>query len=191
MVGNWDVNVNIGGMPQKLATAFGELTGNIIGAQYTPIAYIGSQVVNGINHAILAEQLLITGKDTKNIVLMIFNEKPDGITLVNIERIVESGAEFGGTVVDVKTDIPDEAKAIFNEALTGFVGSAVEPFALLATQVVKGVDYIFAATVKPVVPDPKSTAAIVVVNGLDKKITFIDMLQSNLNKTSLGYAFTW
>lgn len=191
MVGNWDINISIGGMPQKLATAFSEITGNIIGAQYTPIAYIGSQVVNGINHAVLAEQLLITGKDTKNIVLMIFNEKSDGITLVNIERIVEGGAEFGGTVVDVKTDIPDEAKAIFNEALTGFVGSTVEPFALLATQVVKGVDYIFAATVKPVVPDPKSTAAIVVVNGLDKKITFIDMLQSNLNKTSLGYAFTW
>ena len=77
MVGTWKIDVKLEGMPQKVATAFANLGTQLLGAEYTPIAYLGSQVVNGINHAVLAEQLVITGKDTKNIVLIIFNEKPD------------------------------------------------------------------------------------------------------------------
>lgn len=176
MVGTWEVNVVVDGMPQKLATAFGELTGQLMGAQYTPIAYIGSQIVNGVNHAVLAEQLLITGKDTKNIVLMIFNEKPEGFSLVNIERLVEGGEGLGGTVIDVKTNIPDEAKEVFDTVIGGFVGSNVEPFALLATQVVKGTNYIFATTVKPATLNPKVSATITTVNIVDKKVSFVDML---------------
>ena len=71
--GGWSVNVEVGKMPQKVATAFSKL-GDLVGASYTPIAYLGSQVVNGINHAVLAEQTVLTGKDTKNIVVIIFNE---------------------------------------------------------------------------------------------------------------------
>ena len=56
MLGSWEVNVVTGGMPQKVATAFGELAGSLVGAEYTPIAYLGSQQVNGVNHAVLAEQ---------------------------------------------------------------------------------------------------------------------------------------
>jgi len=191
MFGNWDINVVVNKLPQKIATAFASLGETILGAQYTLIAYLGSQQVNGINHAVLAEQTIITGKDTKNIVLIIFNEKPEGVSLVNIERIVESGEGFGGTTIDVKTEIPENANAIFNESIGNFVGSSIKPFVLLATQMTKGMDYIFAATVTPVVPEAKPTVAIVTVNSLEKKISFIDVIQSNLNKKSLGYAFTW
>ena len=190
MVGTWEINVAVDKMPQKIATAFAEMSGTILGAQYTPIAYIGSQVVNGTNHAVLAEQLVVTGKDSKNIVLVIFNERPEGVSVVNIERIVEAGGELGGTNVDAKTDIPEEATAAFNKVFTGFVGSKVEPFALLGTKVEKGTTYIFAAKVTPVVQDPTLNFAIVTVNELENKITFADPLRSNV-KDSLGYAFTW
>ena len=189
MVGSWKIDVVTGGMPQKVATAFAECTEKLIGAEYTPIAYVGSQIVNGINHAILAEQTVLTGKDTKNIVLMIFNEKDMGCTLVNIERIVEGGLEFGGTKIDVKTDIPAGAKAVFDSVISGFVGSLVKPFALLGTQITKGTDYIFAATVIPVAPDAEPKLALVTVNPMTNGITFIDILNAPLN--NLGYAFTW
>lgn len=55
MVGNWEVKVAVDAMPQKVATAFGKVFEGFVGAQYTPIAYLGSQIVNGENHAILAE----------------------------------------------------------------------------------------------------------------------------------------
>lgn len=195
MTGSWEIKVNKDGMPQKVATAFGKLSDQLVGAEYTPIAYLGSQVVNGINHAVLAEQLVITGKDTKNVVVVIFNEKPNEMeaTLVGIERVVESGAEFGGVKVDVTKDIPEDAQNAFNEAMDGFVGSKVEPFALLGSQITRGTNYIFAATVSPVIPDGEANtkAAIITVNDLSKEIAFADLLASRQDVMALGYAFTW
>ena len=189
MIGSWEINIRVGKLPQKIATAFGELGEKLIGAQYTPIAYLGSQVVNGTNHAVLAEQFVTTGVDTKNIVIIIFNEKEDNVTLVNIERVIEGGQPLGGIQIDVKTDIPEEAQAAFDAALNGFVGSSVKPVALLATQVTKGIDYIFIADVTPVTPDPTVKVALVSVNSLDNTIKFVDLLQTPIG--ALGYAFTW
>jgi len=185
MVGNWEVKVAVDAMPQKVATAFGKVFEGFVGAEYTPIAYLGSQIVNGENHAILAEQLLVTGKDTKNVVVIILNQKGEDFTLVNIERVVESGAALGGTVVDVKTSIPEDAKAAFDAVLGENVGASVKPFALLATQVVKGTNYVFAAEVTPVVPNAKSSVEIVTVNALTKRAAFADVLSSGV-EVALG-----
>lgn len=176
MMGSWNVNVVTGGMPEKLATAFCEF--QIVGAQYNPIAYLGSQIVNGVNHAILAEQILTTGKDVKNIVLMIFNEKEDKFTLVNIERVVEGNEVPGGIFIDVKTkeNVPAEAQDVFNAKFSEFVGSAIEPFAYLGSQVVNGVNYLFAAEVKPTVKDPVKKVSIITVNSVTKDATFQDIL---------------
>ncbi len=185
MFGKWNIDVNVNGMPQKVASAFGALTDQLIGAEYTPIAYLGSQVVNGTNHAVLAEQLIISGKDTKNVVVIIFNERGMDCNLVNIERVVESGGELGGISVDVKKDIPEDAQKAFDAVLGGFVGAAVKPFALLATQVVKGTNFVFAAEVTPVVAEPESHVAIITVNQLANKASFADVLKSGV-EVSLG-----
>lgn len=182
--GKWDVNIHVGGMPEKLATAFGDF--KLVGAEYTPIAYLGSQLVNGVNHAVLAEQLVLAGKDTKNIVVMIFNEKANTFTLTGIERVVEGGAELGGTAVDVKTDIPAEAKDAFDSIVGKLVGVDVKLFALLATQVVKGVNYVFAAEVTKVTKEAEKEFAIVTVNALTNKVAFTgDLLTSDV-EVSLG-----
>lgn len=192
-LGSWEVKVAVDAMPQKVATAIGELAEQLIGAEYKPIAYLGSQVVNGINHAVLAEQTIITGKDTKNVVILIFNEKPNEMkaTLVNIERVVEQGAPMGGIQVDAKTEIPAEAQEAFDNAFEGFVGSKVAPFAYLGSQVVKGVNYFFAAEVTPVTADPVTKVCLVTVNGMTGEIAFADLLDSRQDALTLGYAFTW
>lgn len=185
MLGAWKIDINVNGMPQKVATAFGKLSEQLIGAEYAPIAYLGSQQVNGINHAVLAEQVVLSGRDTKNVVLIIFNEKGMECDLVNIERVVEGGGALGGTIIDVKTDIPEDAQKAFETTLAGFVGSAIQPFALLATQVTKGVNYVFAAKVTPVVAEPEDAVAIVTVNAMEKKVSFADVLKSEL-QVALG-----
>lgn len=184
-VGSWDVKVSVGSMPEKVATAVAALPEKLIGAEYTPIAYLGSQLVNGTNHAVLAEQLVTTGRDTKNVVLLIFNEKGMSCDLINIERVVEGGNELGGAVVAPATDIPADAKAVFEKALGGFVGASVKPFVLLATQVVKGTNYVFATEVAPVTANPEKKVAIVTVNNLSAKVVFTDILKSGL-LASLG-----
>ncbi len=191
MTGNWKINVT-DNMPQKVATAMSKLSETLIGAEYTPIAYLGEQLVNGRNHAVLAEQVVTTGRDTKNIVMLIFNEKPNAMeaTLVNIERVVESGAPMGGIHVNDTFDATPDAQAAWNEAFNGFVGSKVEPFAYLASQVVKGTNYIFAATVTPVVPDAETSVAIVTINPMTGTLAFANPFETK-QEASLGYAFTW
>ena len=192
MVGSWNVNVSIGAMPEKVATAVSALD-EMVGVVYKPIAYLGTQVVNGTNHAVLCEQTVLTGKDTKNVVVAIFNENPGDLklTLVAIERIVESGAPEGGIVVDASTEIPAEAKAAFDAQFEAFVGSKVEPFAYLGSQVVNGVNYLFAATVTPVSENPVVSAAVVIVNNTTGEVSFTDILDTKYDALTLGYAFTW
>ena len=177
MVGNWNLNVQVGKAPQQVATAFGNILGTLFGAKYTPIAYLGDQVVNGTNHAVLAEQLVITGEDQKNIVEVVLNEKPGSVggsdfALAGIKKLIDGGHKFGGFQVNVEAPISDEAKKVFDDAFEGFVGSKIEPFALLGTQVVKGVEYAFAATVAPVVPNAQQSVQIIYVNGLTGDIEF-------------------
>ena len=189
--GSWNIDIQAGKAPQKIASAVSGLGEKLIGAEYSLIAYLGSQVVNGTNHAVLAEQTLTTGRDTKNVVILIFNEKDGEATLTAIDRVIVQGGALGGINVDVQTGIPGEALTAFNKAFEGFVGSYIKPFALLGTQATNGMNYVFAATVKPVVESPKERAAIVVVNGVSKEVRIASLLSSKDNAASLGYAFTW
>jgi len=189
MLGSWDIKISKN-MPEKVATAVGKLADTLIGAEYTPILYLGSQVVNGTNHAVLAEQLITTGKDTKNVVVIIFNEKGMDCTLVNIERVVLGGGELGGVAINTTTDIPEDVKAAFETAKEGFVGANVEPVALLGTQVTKGTDYIFAAKVTPVVKEPSVKVGLVIANDMTGKFSITDLLSSK-QEVLCGYAFTW
>lgn len=190
--GSWDIAVQVGKMPQKVATAMAKLNETIMGAEYEMIAYIGSQVVNGTNHAVLAEQTVVNGRDSKNIVVLIFNEKPnvETVSLVSIERILESGEALGGLHLDVKTDLDDDVMKIWNDAFEGFVGSTVTPYALLGTQVTKGTNYIFAAALSTMAYEPEEKALIVTINPMEGTVKMGDMLTSK-HEASLGYAFTW
>lgn len=189
-VGAWKININISGMPEKIATAVGKLN-ELVGAEYTPIAYLGSQVVNGTNHAVLAKQTIIAGRDTNNVVVVMFHETKEGVTLSGIERVLESGGELGGIQVDVSTAIPADAEEAFNNAFEGWVGNKIEPFALLGTQVTKGTNYIFVAEVTPVSENPESKVSIIAVNSMTRDIAFSDLLTSKHDVMTLGYAFTW
>ena len=176
-LGSWEVNVSVGSMPEKVATAVAKLNDDMVGAEYTPIAYLGSQLVNGTNHAVLAEQLIVAGKDTKNVVLLIFNEHGMECTLVNIERVLESGTGMGAVSVDVKTDIPVEAKLVFEKAVGRLMGVNTEAFALLGTQIVNGIDYIYAAESELVTVEPVKKVLLVTVNSLTNQVSFVDILK--------------
>lgn len=190
--GSWDIAVQIGVYPQKVASALAALGDTLMGAEYEPIAYVGSQVVNGINHAVLAKQTVLSGKDTANIVMMIFNEKPNDMvaTLVSIDRLVESGAELGGVNIDVQTELSDEVMEVWNSAFEVWMGGTMTPYALLGAQMTKGTDYIFAAAFSANTVEPWEKALLITINPMTKDVHIADMLASKY-ETSLGYAFNW
>lgn len=192
MVGSWEVNVSIDGMPEKVATAVSELD-SMAGAEYTPIAYLGSQVVNGTNHAVLAEQTIVCGKDVKNIVLLIFHETKEGVTLANIERIVEDGAEFGGVQINVEKgdEINKTAQQLLDEAFGGFCGTVVESIALLGTQIVRGTNYIFVCEVHPAIfekDDKRSKVKLITLNDMGSEPTSVDILSSGIENNAVAAA---
>ena len=188
---SWKIDISRE-MPQKIASAMAGLGETILGTEYQEIVYLGSQQVNGINHAVLAEQTVLTGRDTKNVVVLIFNEKPGDreATLVSIERVLEGGMPFGGTNIEVMTDLPEEVRNVWNAAFDGFVGSNVEPIALLGTRPFNGYLYIFAAAVTPVAPNAATMVVLAVIDTKNERISMKNLLTSKV-EGSFGYAFTW
>lgn len=189
MVGSWNINITVGAFPQKVASALADL--KLVGAEYTPIAYIGSQLVNGTNHAVLAKQTLVTGKDTTNIVMLILNERDDKVTLAAVDRIIEQGGKLGGIQVAQDPAIPEEARQAFATAFEGYVGINVELIAYLGSQMTKGLNHIFLVKTTDIRNDADADAAVVVANDLTKRILFTYVLTDRTNVGALGYAFTW
>ena len=52
------------------------------------MAYVGKQVVKGVNYVFLAEQTLITANPERHIVVVTINEFNGNYGVVNIERII-------------------------------------------------------------------------------------------------------
>ena len=188
--GTWNVDIKLNTMPQKIATAFTKLN-EMVGANYEFIAYLGTQVVNGINHAVLAKQTILTGKDTDNIVLVIINEKTgDANTpvVVNIERIIEGSEGFGGTEIYCDTwNITKEVWDVWDNAFNTFVGIKIEPETLLATKVTKGTNYMLLAEVSSIDNKNDKKAVVVTINDLVNSVDIKNILVQN----TFGYSFTW
>ena len=86
LLGGWNLDEVIGtALPQKVQTDFTAVTSELVGADYEPIAYLGSQSVNGTNYRILALMRAVTPNAEKKLVKMIINEAPDGsVRLVSV-----------------------------------------------------------------------------------------------------------
>ncbi len=174
-LGEWKIEISLDRMPEKIASAIIGLNEQLIGAKYWPIAYLGSQIVNGTNYAVLAEQKILDANSTKNIVLVVFNVAPQALkaTLVYIEPVLNGFLlPAGGIHINEKYTITDEAQAAFDSVIKDFVGSKVEPFAFLATQITNGTNYTFAAVVTPVNLDAIQSVELVTVNPKNKFIHF-------------------
>lgn len=76
-------------LPQKVATGFTEAFDGMRGAQYTPVLYCGSQIVSGVNHAIICKQVLVTREPVEHIVKVVLYENLDGkFQIISIENIL-------------------------------------------------------------------------------------------------------
>ena len=189
MLGSWNVDIQVGKFPQKVASALADL--QLVGAMYEPIAYVGSQVVNGTNHAVLAKQVLTTGKDVENVVVMIFNEKDGTVALSGIDRVLEQGGELGGVKIDVKTELDEDAKKAFDDVFGERLGIRVEPRVYLGNQMTKGLTHFIFAETEGVTRNPERNACVIGYNSMTKKVIFSYVLGDHSNVAQLGYAFTW
>ena len=77
-------------LPQKAASAWSAVfNGELVGATFKPILYLGQQVVHGVNYYFIAEETLVVRGDCRRIVKLVIHELGDTYTLLegSIETI--------------------------------------------------------------------------------------------------------
>lgn len=89
LLGSWDISEMKGcNLPQRAQSAFTAVTGGLVGADYQPVLYVGSQVVNGTNYCILALQRIITATPEQRLVKIVINVDTKGTaSLVSVSGI--------------------------------------------------------------------------------------------------------
>lgn len=80
-------------LPQKLATAFLEVTSSLAGATYIHVLYCDQQIVHGLNHMIICVQTtsidhIIMQSEKKDLIAMVINISEQGSSIVEIKQII-------------------------------------------------------------------------------------------------------
>jgi len=179
VLGGWSVNAGApeAAMPEGARAAFDKATEELDGATHTPIAYLGSQVVAGINYAYLCKTELVTADPvTKLTLITVYNDLEGNASILNITDV--NIADYTGNA-DLSFDAPlaggwtpsadypaklDTAdRDAFYTALDGLTGVDYTPLALMGSQVVAGRNLAFLCCAASVTPDAADTLAVVVV----------------------------
>ncbi len=179
--GGYDIiNQPATSLPQDVATALGVVNAGILGATYQPIWYVGKQVVNGMNHFFIAEQIRITKKTNKMIVGLVINIPAGDITgeKATVVRVIE------------EEELSAEVQDAFDATVGQLVGVNYKPLMYLGSQVVKGVNYYVLASATPVYPDANSRPVVISINVFEGKYT-LNSIEGIDSMNALGYAFTW
>lgn len=148
-------------MPEDVQTAFEKAVEGYEGMSFTPVAYLGSQVVAGANYAVLcvakpAEQ------NSKNElkVVVVYKDLEGGASVLRVTDFYlesythledEAGASVepglaGGWTLNTEFGDPefDEGtKKVCDAVFNGKTGTKYEPLACLGTQVVSGLNLAF------------------------------------------------
>ena len=157
-------------LPEEIQAAFDKVAVDE-NKDLVPVALVAQQVVSGTNDMILCKNgdeysMIVIYRDLdgnaelRTTVPFNLADYTQGESVVNIEPLAGGWAAHEEIAAIA---LPEEAKAAMEKALEGFVGSNVEPLALLGTQVVSGTNYAVLCKVTPVVPDAVSKVQVVTV----------------------------
>ena len=165
-------------LPEEAAEAFQTAMDGLVGAEITPVALLSEQVVAGMNYCVLCwVEPVVPDPVGYYSLAYIYADLSGGASLVGFADLEyglpeeEEGEIQGNDGMPVAggwtvwenepAALPEEAEKALNTALEGLVGAEYAPIALLAEQVVAGMNYCVLCTVTPVVPDATPSCALV------------------------------
>jgi len=179
IAGGWSINTEftLAEIPQSAAAAFTAATENLLGMKYTPVAYLGIQVVAGRNYAFLCTSTSVTAKPETGLCVVVVYQSLSGessilrINEINSMVIADetelnfSGVKAGGWNVSsaVASPLPAAVQKAFDTATGELVGVGYKPVAYLASQVVAGINYAVLCTATTVTAEPVTVPALVIV----------------------------
>ena len=179
------VNIPANKLPQEVASAMGAANGDLLGATFSPIWYVGKQLVNGTNYLFIAEEIRTTKNQDKHIVGLVINVPPGEHSAqgesAKVVRIIES------------EELAPEVQAAFSTVEKGLVGVSYKPVMYIGSQVVRGVNHFIVCEAKTIYPGAQPYAVVLCVNIFEGKTSLVGIapISSNEKETLCGYAFTW
>ena len=147
----------------------------LVGANYVPLAYLGSQVVAGTNHVFLCETTVVYPGATPTYTLVyLYGDLQGNVTLMNVADLpvvpnadgtltVPEAGLSGGWYYAADPAFTDEDEAKLEAALQTQVGASYAIVAYVAEQVVAGLNRCLLVQVTPVVPDARPHYALAYV----------------------------
>lgn len=124
---------------------FDKATKQLERASYTPVAYLKSQVVAGMNHCVLCKSIPSVPNAASTYSIVYIYEKLDGkaeiTSVLNSYVNANSSENEGGWANTQSPVLTDNAAKALEKACKKQKGEEYRPVALLATQVVAGFNY--------------------------------------------------
>ena len=178
-VGGWTENTEFGAVtfPETAKAAFDNAVSGLLGVRYTPVAYLGSQVVAGANYRFLCTYETVTAQpETGLAVLTVYADLTGGASLTDVVRFTvpevlgselvfpAAGMAGGWTYAEASEAVLDgKTQADFDKAVSALTGVGYTPVALLGTQVVAGTNYAVLCKAVQVTAQPATALAVVTV----------------------------
>ena len=149
----------------KLKKLFKQISDTTVGVSYTPVAYIGSQQVNGTNHAFLCETS-IAAPDSQKLyaIVLLYEDRDKNVTLTDV---IMSGVRtytempVGGWNRAESPIVTKDLSKALQSALSEYVGASFAPVALLSTQPTSAMQYCVFCESGTVTADPHGGYAFV------------------------------
>ena len=154
---------------EEFRSVFDKATSALTGMEYVPVAYLASQVVAGTNHRVLCKATAtVPDAETTYAIVTVYEDLKGGAEITDVADCdaaadLAVGDVNGGWTEPESPAVPEEALQALTKACETLTGMEYTPVALLATQVVAGMNYRLLCEAKATVPDAETKYAIVTV----------------------------
>lgn len=165
--GGWTVNADARGENAAAQHALQVAQASKLGAEYTFTALLATQVVNGINYAMLCEITPVVPGAPKTHALVYVHENFDGTAeILDIQDLcAPNQGELGGwTSFDGDAKYLGAARQALKLAVYTVIGAKYEIIDLVSTQLVSGINYRAVCAITPVTPGAVPTYAMITIH---------------------------
>ena len=175
LAGGWTPAENFGELTEERLAVFRKGMETLLGVDYAPLAYLGSQVVAGTNHVFLVKgTAVVPTRPVSYALAYLYEDLQGNVKLLNIAdlpivpqedgtlALPEEGLMGGWAYVEDPA-FTDEEEAKLEAALQNQVGASYAIVACVAEQVVAGLNRCLLVQVTPVVPNARPHYALAYV----------------------------
>lgn len=169
-VGGWTIPADTKITDEEFAI-FNKGIEGLVGVEYEPVAYLGSQLVAGTNHCFLCKATVVYPGTTPQYKLVYIYEKLDGTEeILNIADIELPGAGDadsnpipGGWSYADDPSVDEKTASVVDKATEKLLGAEYEPVAYIGSQVVAGMNHAVLCRITAISPDAEDGYALLYI----------------------------